>query len=214
MIFYTIESLEYRLAHPLSKPVITLYHASPLKLDEIKPKSHNKGTRLSSPRYSSFWSDSKKACMSVVVFMEWYNNPKFDEDEHPNIYDYENNICYIDQYTANIMKKYTYYLYEADIPTKYVSLGHHPRMREYTIDYPVLPKKVHKFNAVNNPGVKIKDSEWIKQKINHNLGYSSIGDRKDRNFIEDLIYLSNHDGVSRYESIIKDVNKFNNIDFK
>lgn len=203
MIYKLNETLEYRLKNPFSKSVMTFYHASHIgDLDVIKPNSANSGTILSKPRMSSFWSMDKDTCKMVSIYLTFYSK------SDPTICDCARKKVYVSKEKFDHLKKIEdegnlLYLYEADIPTKYMSIGHDIIIDEYSCDVEVKPKKMYKYKPTESNILEIKSKEEITNIIK--TKGSVIGSRKFKG-IERLLY---HKDLSTYDRTARDISKYN-----
>lgn len=145
------ESLELYLTKPkyIGKE-ITLYHASPERLEKIDPISQNVGTRLSNPRTSSFWIDEPKLPIVFAIrrlIMDLHNANKCQD------------VCYmVAKETFQIkvsaedknnfireMKSKKIYLHEKTVPSSMVGRGHGIGIGEFTVDVPVVPDYIEEY---------------------------------------------------------------------
>ncbi len=190
---------------------MTLYHASPLKLDIIKPTSWNMGNRLSpKKRKSSFWTTSMK--YSILWALDWVI---LRIKDLPYIHDIDRYKFYvpnvtiqrvlgetvsadvpIDAWIKSQLKEQPVYVYEATVPRAIVSKGQF-NIEEYTIDVPITPDKVHVINADNAMQV-IEVLPCNKFEV---LYKTQIGDVKKRNpSIKELLIYRNPNRVIRERS--------------
>lgn len=134
---------------------LTLYHASPLKLDIINPTSWNMGNRLNpKKRKSSFWT--RDINYSVLWSLDWImmrieNLPYVHDIEKYKFYVPDINIeelkngavvakIPIVKWIIDQLKEEPVYIYQASVPRVIVSKGQF-NIEEYTIDVPVTPEK-------------------------------------------------------------------------
>lgn len=203
MIYSLNETLEYRMKNLFSKSVMTFYHASHIgDLDVIKPNSANSGTRLSKPRMSSFWSTDKDTCKMVSMYLTFYSS------SDPVICDCTRKKVYVSQQKFDHLKEVEgkgnfLYLYEADIPTKYMGIGHDIVIDEYSCDVEVKPKKMYKYKPTESGLLEIKSKEEIAE-IRETKG-TVIGSRKASG-IEKLVY---HKDLSSYRRTTQDISRYN-----
>lgn len=134
---------------------LTLYHASPMKLDVIEPTSWNMGNRLSpKKRKSSFWT--KNINYSILWSLDWI---MLRIESLPYIHDIEKYKFYVPdikieelkdgvviaqipilKWMMDQLKEEPVYIYQATVPRAIVSKGQF-NIEEYTIDVPVTPEK-------------------------------------------------------------------------
>ena len=187
------ESLELALTKGKIGGGTILYHASPLRLTQVIPKSLNAGTKLSKVRTSSFWTDNEAR---AVVLGIWALIAKSDDpDIRDKLYialDLKSNGAYI--YADEIgMKGYNYlkdkviYVYAAKIPNKHIGRGHDPDTGEYSVDIPVDTKlmKIYKFSDFSK-FIKLVGGEEFMKKFVRNKRVWNIGVKS--NLMEKLIY--------------------------
>lgn len=179
---------------------MTLYHASPLKLDEIKPTSWNMGNRLSPrKRKSSFWTTSLD--YSVLWSLDWIilrveDLPYIHDIEKYKFYVPDTNLhrvenetikesLHIKDWIEHQLKQQPVYIYKASVPRAIVSKGQF-NIDEYTIDVPVKPEKTYIVTPkMAMPHVVVLDKESFFR-----LAHTKIGDTRKRNpsLKERLIY--------------------------
>lgn len=213
------ESLETRLTKPFLPKYITLYRGDKLKYSIVDPKQGmiNIGTKLSSPRYSSWWcKDPSFPCMKVYskVFRDYfYENLFYKDDEEYNeninkvfLMDYMNKKIYIHKSFKNkIPKNITHgYLYEVTVPTNVVGRGHNIEIDEYTLDFPIKPDKILKIKySMVEPYIEWVDDEFLLKKYEKIKNYKMS---HNPNFMEYLIYYDT-DEMRKRRKQFKKLNK-------
>lgn len=165
------ESMEtFLTTNPFQKD-ITLYHGSTLDLDVIKPLKINTGTKISSPRYSSFWGTDRFWCIAYsiqsllnkngvitilnTVMREICKKDKVKEDLIAREKD--------KRLIEKILRHGEIYIYCKKMPKKYVGIGHNANYSEYSIDVPVRPdtKEVLRYNDFKDITVKyVSDAQY------------------------------------------------------
>lgn len=204
------ESVEtFLTTNPFEKEII-LYHGShnPNRLNVIKPLSRNAGTRLSKPRYSSFWANRDFA-IEFAVF-------KLIHDNGFMIY-YSNDNRWLIQRSKkqdiiNSLKNKYIWLYSKKFKKSEVDRGHEQsdRLDEFSVDIDVIPDKTEclKFNdfkdIVLNKLYPILPDDKAKAKelaLNSSLTFKG----KSNSIIKNLIY---HD-LDTTINIIKNMDKEN-----
>lgn len=185
---------------------MTLYHASPIKLEVINPTSWNMGNRLSpKKRKSSFWTTSMK--YSMLWSLDWI---MLRIDDLPYIHDIDKYKFYvprgkvsenlgggvvakipIEEWIKQQLKKQPVYIYEASIPRMIVSKGQF-NINEYSVDIPVVPDKMY----VVTPNDAMKVVETLPCDKFDALYATEIGDTKKRNpSIRELLIYKNPNRV-------------------
>ena len=140
------ESLEMLIG---KKPVttkngmVTLYHGSPeVDLQVIKATSLNVGTRLSSPRSSSFWADEPAVAIIMSIWKMLASDGKLF-DSVAWLMDFKKRKFVVSNSSKakfNLgMKSKIMCLYVATIPIAHVGKGHDPDINEYSVDIDVYP---------------------------------------------------------------------------
>lgn len=177
-----------------------LYHASPLKLDEVKPTSWNMGNRLSPrKRKSSFWTKNME--YSILWSLDWVilrveGIPYIHDIEKykfyvPDISLYENigggvkKKIPIIKFIEKELKENPVYIYKVSVPRAIVSKGQF-NIEEYTIDVPIKPEKTYIVTPeIAMPHVQVLDTDTFSR-----LEKTKIGDTRKRNpsLKERLIY--------------------------
>lgn len=140
------ESLEVDLTtNPFEKD-IKLYHGDSYQDQQsvIKPEAINAGTKLSTPRTSSFWTKSFKyaECFAIMRLIGKYLGYKevcFDGDMY-HMYVKPSNYKQIEK----SIKSCHIFVYEKTMDKKMISGGHVFYGEEFTIDVPVKPDKVYR----------------------------------------------------------------------
>jgi hypothetical protein len=144
------EKLETNILDKTLAKTMTLYHGSPKELKTISPTSWNMGTRLSpKARKSSFWT--KTFDYAVVWALDWVamrgGVPYFHDIERnkfviPNwdVKTKDGKVYWLYDWILESLQKTPVYVYEADVPTKYVGRGQ-LAIDEYTVDKEVTPTK-------------------------------------------------------------------------
>lgn len=165
------ESMEtFLTTNPFQKD-ITLYHGSTLDLDVIKPLKINTGTRISSPRYSSFWGTDRFWCIAYsiqsllnkngvttilnTVMREICKKDKVKEDLIAREKD--------KRMIEKILRHGEIYIYCKKMPKKYVGIGYNANYSEYSIDVQVRPdtKEVLRYNDFKDITVKyVSDAQY------------------------------------------------------
>lgn len=217
------ETMELYLTRPkyLFKKNITLYHGTNKKIPNkvIDPKygTINAGTRLSNPRYSTWWTDDEFFALTIDIydiFMKEYDIPSaYVAYEFINI-DYRNKIIYINKDNANqvknLLNKSEKYVYIATVPTSIVGRGHNYNIDEYTIDVPIKADKEIKVTYdILKPYIKIiskeefQTSDMIK---NHILVHNA---NNKLNAIELLIYKDDFGYIRQYNKFLSQLGEFN-----
>lgn len=185
-----LESTESRLMDPLGPSEMTFYHGSLTQVSCIKPISLNAGTKISSPRSSSFWTADQNGAVLFAVEGLINRECKNEEIERiPYAFDLKNVKLLVDKTRRSdferITKKYPIYIYEKTMPMKYVGRGHNIGLHEYTIDIVVKPDKVHKLYFGNYDNIVFVDKSMIDKIIeNHRTG----NDMYSASLIEKLLY--------------------------
>jgi len=162
------EALETRLTDLESnfKKEVTLYHGTTKRIPSciIDPAYGriNIGTRLSKPRYSTWWCKdpffpfqyaSQKASMKAFIDLGLLDANEqitvlnmFEKLKHLMCTDEKNKIIYYnekikDQFYKNL-KEDPSYVYKVTVPWKLVSRGHDISLDEYTLDIPVKAEEI------------------------------------------------------------------------
>lgn len=160
--------LETAITNPTSifQKNVTLYHGTPTRIqnDIIDPalgKTINSGTRLSRPRYSSWWVKDPffayfYSITSVIIILaqkiglikpnEKINMNNINLLNRLSLADLNNRIIYVnnkykDLFIKSINEKCAY-VYEVTVPWKIVGRGHDRELEEYTLDVPVKAKPI------------------------------------------------------------------------
>lgn len=140
------ESLEMMVGKKpvtLKNGMVTLYHASPeAMLRRIKAASFNVGTRLSSPRTSSFWADDP----AVAIIMGIWKVLTLDDKLYASILwmlDFKEKKFIVSNKCKSLfikgVKDKHISLYVATVPLNHVGKGHDPDINEYSVDIDVFP---------------------------------------------------------------------------
>lgn len=189
------EGLDRFILDGFGEDTMRLYHASPLKLDIIKPTSWNVGNRLNPrARKSSFWTSDIR--YSILWSLDWVvMRLNGDDTTVPFIHDINEFKFYIPEeayikskrngketktslrnWMLQSLKEHPVYVYEAVIPTRIVSKGQF-NIDEYTIDLPITPLKTHV--------IKPKDVEGILEEMEltrfRRILNSGVGDTRKQN---------------------------------
>lgn len=213
------ETLETRLTKPISnfEKYVTLYHGStkqiPNKVIDPAYGIINIGTKLSKPRYSSWWTrDLYFPCYTSIEKALHYLNLeagtrpahkdkkiiKQNQEIIKRLYclDHINKTMYINEKYKDIFKKYVNqypgYIYEVTVPWNIVGRGHNIEIEEYTLDRPIKAKEIlinyNKLNKYVNikyiPESEIILKNQITNTENHNITYNP-------NIMEKIIYYKN-----------------------
>lgn len=139
----SLEMLVGKKPSTLKNGMVTLYHASPeALLKRIKAASFNVGTRLSSPRTSSFWADDP----AVAIIMGIWKVMTLDNDLYESVVwmlDFKNKKLVVSNKSKSLfikgMKDKYMSLYVATVPINHVGKGHDPDINEYSVDIDVFP---------------------------------------------------------------------------
>ena len=190
------ENIAVFLKSPSLSPTITLYHGSPVKVDEIKPYGINAGTRFSKPRMSSFWCTKKVAPLMFAIVR------KLDDVLPDTIAIVNSTVDGVDieleskTDVLRILKQSTFYVYEKTIDRKLVDIGHAPNIGEFTVDLPVKPDKVYSYSYKEfEQYLHFYPRSVIIKKVQ-----SSAND-KERSLIDKILYTSHDEFVRRKRSI-------------
>lgn len=198
------ETMELYLTKPkyIFKKNITLYHGTSKKIPNmiIDPKygQLNTGTKLSSPRYSTWWVDDEFFAMTFGInapFMKKYNLSYEMVSYNFIAVDYENKIIYVNEKEKDTVKKILNetdrYMYVANIPTNIIGRGHNIEIEEYTVDVPIKADKEVKitYNAMK-PYIRIIPQEQFQSDEMIKKYTLNANERANPNVIEKLIYKS------------------------
>jgi len=145
---------------------VTLYHGTdhriPNKIVDPAYGRINVGTRLSGPRYSTWWTKNPffpfYYCCSGIITNILYDRNYIEKGTKINLLnmfeltkkyfcvDADNNVLYINKILKNdIMKnlnKNPGYIYKVTVPWKLVGRGHDVTLDEYTLDIPVQAEEI------------------------------------------------------------------------
>jgi len=192
------EDLETRISRPFLPKIVTIYHGSPYKLEKIECSHINYGTRFSKTRNSSFWATDKNICIMFAILKLLKNN-KFKK----NFLDLINYKVYVDieskEKIIKLLMKSKIYIYEKEIPSKYLGRGHHKELNEFTLDFNVEPDKVNELSY--------NDFKYFLFFIEGNKFNQSFYDEmtkknnKKIKFLDYLIYYSNKKGYKKIKEI-------------
>lgn len=165
------------LDRPDGKTMV-LYHGSDKKFDVVLANSVNMGNRLEPKHLSSFWA--KTFDYAAVYAFDWM----CIECKIPYAHDLSDaTIVFPDEvndkgegiltFIKREINERPIYVYEAEIPVKYIGRGQVP-INEYTVDRDVVPRKSKelKYNDVKKY-IKIvprNEFEIIRQKYNFSKG--------------------------------------------
>lgn len=115
-----------------------LYHGTDKKLTTIDPIGINMGTRIQSPRWSSYWWDDEASAIRWAVYQSIRRLKKVKTYYHlPTgkfIYDTKD-FGLVRKISVGIRA----FVYQTDIPRHRVGIGSSPDIEEYTIDESVTP---------------------------------------------------------------------------
>ena len=165
---YFNENLETRITKPISnfQKYVTLYHGTDHRISSkiIDPAYGriNVGTRLSSPRYSTWWTKDPffpfYYCCNIVNTNLLYKNGYIPKDTKINLLnmfeltkryicaDGDNKIIYINKILEKDfikdLNKNPGYIYKVTVPWKLVGRGHDITLDEYTLDIPVRAEEI------------------------------------------------------------------------
>lgn len=198
------EKLETLVTQPLLPKTITLYHGSIKKYDTIEPKSINIGTRLSSPRTSSFWTMDMGGAMIFAIGKTISKNNIEKIDHLYHLSPKERKILLSNEnkdYIIDILRNNKLYLYEKTIDSSKVGRGHNRHLEEFTIDIPVTPDKVYELSYYDYK----KYLKWIPQ---NRLDYLFNCNKKDMQKYFDkssLIDKAIYHNLSKKSKILKQI---------
>lgn len=202
------ESLEFKISNPLTSE-LKLYHGSAEKLNIIKPMTINAGTRISSPRLSSFWTDSLDGAILFAAEGVINKHTKLNNFEKIiHVFDLKNMKMMIDKSRKNdvidILKKNPIYVYEKTMSSKYIGKGHNIGLHEYTLDIPVKPDNVYVLYYDNIKNIEFVDVRIINDILNKYK--SGKYDMYTASLIDRLLYHSPEKTIS----MRKDLKQFFN----
>lgn len=199
---------------------IVLYHGSPISnLKKIKPVSLNNGTRFSSMRKSSFWTKNIKYAIFIDI-LRLVQELEIGHCEHMM----DNCITVItkDNITSDdIIKKIInkkIYVYEKEIPKKYIGRGHCARQDEYSIDVDVIPSKIHEYNVsevINDINIQVLTLGTEEEKEYTNKKNDFWNNKKS--LINHIVYRDRDDYLkikSKYKKDLKESFSFVNESIK
>lgn len=213
------ETMELYLTKPeyIFKKNITLYHGTDKKIPNmvIDPKygQLNIGTKLSNPRYSTWWVDDEFFAMSLGIsapFMKKYNISSEMAFYNFIMVDYENKIIYVNEKEKDTVKKILNetdrYMYVATVPTNIIGRGHNIEIEEYTIDVPIKADKEIKLTYdMLKPYIKIIPQEQFQSdEMIQKYTLNTNGRANKPNIIEKLIYKTRDDlyGPRKYNKFL------------
>ena len=192
------ESLEFALSKhiPVKDGMVMLYHGSPKHVTSIEPRSINVGTKFSNVRNSSFWSDNPFTALMMGIWRAL-------ADKVPNFMSVDCEFSwYIDFRTSKIhvpkshkknldkyLKDLKIYVYEANVPAKYVGRGHDMDLGEYTIDFTITPHAFWEIDKKDLYSVIAVDSDADFNAKLKATGYANI--KPKISFRDRLIYYPN-----------------------
>ena len=187
------ESLELTLTKGKIGGATVLYHASPLRLSQIIPRSLNAGTRLSKVRTSSFWTDDEDRALILGIWkvLTQAVDPDIREKMIFALDMRDNKVCIFPN--DNGIKGYNYlkdkkiYLYAAKIPNKHIGRGQVLSTGEYSVDIPISPRliKEYNFSAFSQFIYFLGTDDFTKKFVRNNRVWS-IGVKS--NPIEKFVY--------------------------
>lgn len=195
------ETLETSVTRPFLSKDVTLYHGSKIKYknDVIDPRfgAINIGTKLSSPRYSSWWTTDKifplfSSAQTVLrkLLCKYIDNK--EDFEKAYVLDFKNRKFYINQKYKDLIDwnfSSENYLYQVTVPRRIVGRGHNIEIDEYTLDQPIKADKVKLIKLKDlKPFIEFKDESFIILKIKE---FESSHATYKPTVMDKMIYYSN-----------------------
>jgi hypothetical protein len=207
-MFLNEDYLETYITRPTLNKTRILYHGSPYDLDVIEPNCLNAGTRISNPRYSSFWTEHETNCLiwALMGLIDKYIKPTGPDCLVAITLDFQKliiNNVYKDQ-VFKLLSKHPVFVYKAEIPNKLIARGHNREDNEFTLDFPVKispnNKKIFYYNDFK---------DYIEYRTDKQIfTFSYIQNKKSQtdqsSLIEKLIYHSS-DSVRKRK---REINKY------
>lgn len=226
---YNETPLETRLTDIRSnfEKEVTLYHGTdhriPNKIIDPAYGRINVGTRLSRPRYSTWWTKNPffpfYYCCNEVLTKILYDNGYIERGTKINLLnlfeltkryfcvDADNNVLYINKILKNdIMKnlnKNPGYIYKVTVPWKLVGRGHDVTLDEYTLDIPVQAEEIvvdYKTLCRNIDIRFINESECVLRSTKLHIKKGDLEFRKVP-FMHKLVYHKMEDRRVKYSKM-------------
>lgn len=221
------ENIELYVTKPkyLLQKEITLYHGTnkkiPNKIIDPKYGSVNVGTKLSHPRYSSWWVDDEFFALTVGLYSTFSKalNIKMNKIsyEYINI-DFENEVIYVNKdnikEVMRIINNSERYVYIATVTTSIVGRGHNINIDEYTIDVPIKADQEIKidYNLLKDYVQIINREEFQSTEMIKNIFNQNGRNKNDKaNIIEKMIYKDDAINQRKYMNFIQSLGESTSI---
>lgn len=205
------ESIETFLTNPTLSKNVAIYHGSAHKIENnrIRPISKNFGTKLSNPRFSSFWTIKPKEAeyMAIMNLLCGFLKVKCFFDVPFN----DNSNMYVSEKDYGKIKKsdMCVYVYQKSIDKKWLRKGHDSSIDEFTLDIPI---SADSFTTINKNEILNKISFIADDKFNDGLKKFRDTVMHNKLFqdghinIKSLLYKS-RDTIDKYNSEMRHLNE-------